>query len=260
MTKNDVLIENFLPKTHTTTIKKIYSYSGKLILSGVNLNVVDKNIKKDDNGVWAKTFLLPHEYGRFQNFTFSKRKAEWLGGRIAAKYAGNRLLQGRGSLKKTNYWHELQVCQDEHGKPFLEIMSGHDQAPPPDISISHSAGYAFALATERPCGMDLQNITPRIITIQDRYMNEDEKRVIDQLNQISGLQEIAGLTLLWAAKEAVRKLHAIQPLPSFRNITLRKFSGSFQDGFCLHLKNQNTIKAFGFFKDDYAFAITLKTK
>ena len=149
----------------------------------------------------AQTFLTgllsPAERDIFQMFTLAKRRLEWLGGRLAAKYCLHRLLADH-RLNPTP-WHRSTLLPDAHGRPCL-------MDPPPDlvspgISISHSRRYAAALVCPSGrCGIDIQQTTPTLFSVRERFAKDQELALFPPQ-----MAPLTRLGLLWVAKEATKK-------------------------------------------------------
>ncbi|HDL98946.1 MAG TPA: 4'-phosphopantetheinyl transferase superfamily protein [Desulfobacteraceae bacterium] len=145
--------------------------------------------------------LSEREKALFATYTYSKRQGEWLGGRLACKYA-TLSLHGRVSAPEAAGFAAISILPAKTGRP--ELIHHGDHEPGPCISISHSSGYAVAMAARAPqCGIDIQKISKKIIQVQSRFAAAGE---LDCLRRgAQGLGETERLTLLWSAKEALKK-------------------------------------------------------
>lgn len=109
-----------------------------------------------------------------------RRKAHWL----AARHALNALLN-----------REIEVAQDEFGKPWLRDASGH-------ISLSHSGQYAaVAFHPHLPVGIDLEELDDRLIRLSPKFVRPEEASILEKFGLLKG----AGL--IWSAKESLYKWH-----------------------------------------------------
>lgn len=114
------------------------------------------------------------------------RQAEWMIGRI--------LIQSLCSLFDIKY---RGVLVDETGKPFLKGSSAH-------ISISHSFPMAAAMINlHSPCGIDLERKREKLITIQDKFVNQDE---------VFALNDLDKLCAIWCGKEVLYKIYGRRQL------------------------------------------------
>jgi phosphopantetheinyl transferase len=165
----------------------------------------------------AAACLTPFELERFALFTFPKRKREWLGGRIAAKQAAM-AVASLGEGEAASPWQGMEVAAAPDGRPFIRAVDDIGQTLP-DISISHSGNLAGAMAAgEGRCGIDIQKVTPTVIKVSERFAGAAEMTILDTLT--GDLSMTARLTLLWAAKEALRKAIGTKRLPGFLGIML----------------------------------------
>ena len=91
-------------------------------------------------------------------------------------------------------------------QPFLESEKYH-------FSISHCGRYAAAIVSRYSrVGVDIEHITPRIETVAQKFLNEEEFNFFNEdyalfLEQwgLRGRVEQEFLTLIWNAKEAIFK-------------------------------------------------------
>ncbi|WP_310600907.1 4'-phosphopantetheinyl transferase superfamily protein [Desulfobulbus sp.] len=149
--------------------------------------------------------LTPSEQEVFQRFRYPKRQVEWLGGRVAAKYCLHRLLAPEALPCA---WHRYSILADTHGRPCLERVPA--DCPEVAVSISHSHGYAAALACRAGSGgVDIQQLTSKLAGVAERFASEEELALIDP-----ELAPLTGLGLIWTAKEAVKKC-LLSDHPSF---------------------------------------------
>ncbi|WP_456473442.1 4'-phosphopantetheinyl transferase family protein [Desulfolithobacter sp.] len=143
-----------------------------------------------------KEVLGRRELAHFHNFSREKRRREWLAGRISAKLAALTLLgQNRAPLPT------LAIGTEPGGRP---VPMGHQSRTdqPLFLSITHSGDLAGGMAAHVPCGLDLQEISARVTSVQERFTGPEEKKI---LLQITDVQEKKLLTMIWAAKEAIKK-------------------------------------------------------
>lgn len=159
------------------------------------------------------SWLSREEKQYLQRFRFPKRHNEWLSGRIAAKCS---LLQGANHNHFPIRPCDFSILPDTHGRPILSpALTGNDWR----ISISHSHQYAVAMTADQACGVDIQNIGPQILNVQDRIATTDE---IALAHQILPENVETSLTLLWTVKEALKK-HRLPDQPGmFQAVSLEQ--------------------------------------
>ena len=166
-------------------------------LAVLDLDVLRPLIEQADSCKLLAPLLSPAERALFLQFKYPKRRLEWLGGRLAAKHCLHQLLRGH-ALEPPSY-SDYPLLPDAHGRPRLELPQA--RCPALAVSISHSRGYAAALACRKgPCGIDIQQATRTLVSVRERFASEEELDLIDPLTA-----PLTRLGLLWSAKEAVKK-------------------------------------------------------
>jgi phosphopantetheine--protein transferase-like protein len=88
-----------------------------------------------------------------------------------------------------------QLVMADNGKPYLIGLPFH-------FSFSHCKGYAACAVDDKPIGIDIEIIHPRIAKVAHKFLNDSEKVMIADLEQEDQLNQLA---FLWAAKEAMYK-------------------------------------------------------
>ncbi|GAB4395115.1 MAG: 4'-phosphopantetheinyl transferase superfamily protein [Microscillaceae bacterium] len=123
------------------------------------------------------------------------------------EYLSARLTLNALLAQKGHAYAGLQ--KDVYSKPHLPDAAYH-------ISISHAFPFAAAiLHPQRPVGIDIEPMRPKIQRIAPRFLAAEE------LEYASG--SLAALTILWAAKEALYKLYGQKELIFRENIHVRPF-------------------------------------
>lgn len=183
----------------------------------LDLNTLAAQMGKSNDSRLSKIYLSQKEQQIFSLFTADKRRLEWLGGRICAKQAVISLGQ---TIKHSLSWQDILILADQHGKPFVEFKPASNNGRVPLISISHSHGWAVAMAAYMPCGIDIQRNNPSLLKVQRRFSNACERKILAQTFPTAS-RDTTTLALLWSAKEAVRKMATIHPLLNFTEIELK---------------------------------------
>jgi len=88
-----------------------------------------------------------------------------------------------------------QLVMADNGKPYLIGLPFH-------FSFSHCKGYAACAVDDQPIGIDIEIIHPRIAKVAHKFLNDNEKAMIANLEEKDRLNQLA---FLWAAKEAMYK-------------------------------------------------------
>lgn len=224
----------------------------RLRLGGIPLAAVS-GVQPDTAG----HYLSADELAQWGGFHLKKRRAEWLGGRLAAKWSAAGIL-GETAMD----WRKLVIRTEADGRPHV-ATAAHPVAP--FISISHSGPMAAALAANLPCGLDIQEPGDRIQRVRERFAAPEEEDILAASLPHHLFPETERLTMLWAAKEAVRKTVRLTPLLGLLEIRLLAGHGGCgtpQDPLALHFasgRDQEDCPAFisvlCFFADNLAWAM-----
>ncbi|MDL2223647.1 4'-phosphopantetheinyl transferase superfamily protein [Bacteroidales bacterium OttesenSCG-928-M11] len=125
------------------------------------------------------------------------RKQEWLTVRLLLK----ELLSGE----------EKEIHYHPSGQPYFADNSYF-------LSISHTKGYvAVILNKHHPVAIDIENISPRIEKIQERFLSEREKENLSKENRLNHL------LLHWAAKECLFKILGEEGVEYKSHLHIQKF-------------------------------------
>jgi 4'-phosphopantetheinyl transferase len=103
---------------------------------------------------------------------------------------------------------EIKIAESK--KPFLTGEKLH-------FSISHCRDYAAAIVSQnKPVGIDVELITPKIELIKNRFLSESELNLCSSFNLEPSTSNHQIPTLFWSSKEAIYKWHGKGAL-SFKN-------------------------------------------
>lgn len=158
--------------------------------------------------------LSENEIAVWQKYSLAKRRDEYLAGRLAAKIALSEL-PGNCSSPLLDF-SAIQIENFDDGRPYCRFVTPPPELP--EISISHSAAYAAALASYHPCGIDIQQQQDKLQKLKFRFTNTAE--VAELKSHRPHDTELALLNLLWTAKEAIRKLFSHLYIPGFLEMLL----------------------------------------
>lgn len=197
------------------------------------------------------TYLAAAELATYQGFKYPKRQTEWLGGRLAAKQAVLALL---GEAQTPTAMQRWPIHADQHGRPFYKFPGNRQ----PALSISHSRGLAMAMAVpEGSCGLDLQNISAATVRVKEKFCRPAEELLLTSRSQ-PGPAGADRLTLLWAAKEALRKARGGYPLTGFTSMELAEVVQTDSHNWLLTLRVREMMYLIPtFFHMDYAIALSV---
>jgi phosphopantetheinyl transferase len=197
-------------------IRELLEWKYGMAYALLDLQRLEKEAQKFSGKKGAFHFLARREQEYLSRFTSGKRRREWLGGRIAAKYVAAEMLAQNGNALP---WSGLAVLADVNGRPFL--AADKKKGILPDISISHSGNLAAASAVSKGfCGIDIQKVTDRVIKVRQRFCTPNEEETVASFFRASCEKQSALLTRLWAAKEALRKVANRSSLPGFLELEL----------------------------------------
>ena len=158
-------------------------------------------------------WLSSHERGRLQSMRVPKRRADFRGGRWAAKRAlrgaiSNGIetddkIESAIEIESTKPldWKDIDVRAAEDGSPFAVLPSGPAQVA---ISIAHAGGHALAVVGARDAifGADIEVLEPRSAAFIEDYFTDAERAWIAEL---APERRDEAVTLVWSAKESALK-------------------------------------------------------
>jgi phosphopantetheinyl transferase len=107
-------------------------------------------------------------------------------------------------------------------KPFLPDEQYH-------FSISHCGNYAAAIASsEQRVGIDIEIPTEKIFRILHKFLNEEEKLLLNE--QMSTAQLLQTATLLWSSKEAMFKWYGDGGVDFRKHMHIAEIFGTDEEG------------------------------
>jgi len=203
-------------------VQELLQYPHLLTYVQIDLKLLEEEISKLGEKKAITCSLSREEKDLLSTLSLDKRRKEWLGGRFAAKYATAGLFEQVESQKHDMHWSRYAIIVDKNGRPYLSANNKNAaHLTMPDISISHSGSLAVAMAAQKGfCGVDIQNVTQKVFKVSDRYCSHNEKQILEKFFPVEPEKQAAPLTKLWAAKEALRKVSAMNSLPGFLELEL----------------------------------------
>jgi 4'-phosphopantetheinyl transferase len=147
----------------------------------------------DDCRTTAVPHLHPQERVHFDTLHFERRAHSYLLGRYTAKRAAA-LLTLEEDLSR------ICIGSGVFEQPVLTVPGRSNLG----VTLSHAGNYGIALAfpEEHPMGVDIEEISPRNVTVVEEQMTAGERELIQGL---PGSHE-SRLMMLWSAKEALSKI------------------------------------------------------
>lgn len=146
-------------------------------IHNIKKNQVDLFIMHKNGFDTDCVFLYDTEIDQLKKINNKNRKIEFIG----IRYIRNL------------FFPEFEIHYHESGKPFI-ISPNHY------ISISHSRNYLGFSVAPFPIGLDIEECDKRVLKIKDRFLNLEEKKIINE-------ESIIQLTSAWCIKESLYKLN-----------------------------------------------------
>ena len=207
----DKLIFNAVPSTLLRLCEEVFPNSG------ISIAILPLSTLEEQNSATLQLWLHSKERKQHKKFTLNKRSREWLGGRICAKKSANTFFQTMQTSTSFLESQQYRVKAEESGRPYFTATSGLDFTFP-ELSISHSKGYAAAISSRDFCGIDIQYTASTLSRVQEKFCSPHENLVLEK--QLPELSAISRLTTLWSAKEAAKKMLSPGGIPGFHELQL----------------------------------------
>ncbi len=159
---------------------------------------------------WLMDYVFSQQEQRYCELSFKngRRRREWLLGRLAAKQAVRNLLMALTGAAIGPA--DIQVFQDESGKPWIggEFVSQLGWAP--IVSLSHKEGSVVAIAAHpqigSSIGIDLEDAAAREEGFEQLAFTDMEQHLLRRTDDNARRLLMAAL---WSAKEAAAKASGI---------------------------------------------------
>ncbi|MFN4258612.1 MAG: acyltransferase domain-containing protein [Gemmataceae bacterium] len=149
----------------------------------------------------AHMSMCPSEWQQFRVMKGPDQQlTEFVFSRIAAKDAVRTLWLRHVGEKL--FPADMEVVQDEYGKPSVRLRGQTPVRPLPNVSIAHSGRMIAVLAAFRPwVGVDVEHITARGPSFDNLSFDEEEKALLNEWEH----DHDEWVTRFWCAKEALTK-------------------------------------------------------
>jgi phosphopantetheinyl transferase len=242
------LLKKLQPPTSTASLREVLGLSAAPELAMIRLD--DLLAIQAGSGLDPARYLAPQELERYHLFKYEKRRIEWLGGRLTAKKAALDHLDMPVTEGTMRDW---SVFADENGRPFFNSAAD----PEISLSISHSHGLASAMVVTGPaCGLDIQKVSGATVRVKEKFCNEGEEKILTSFIFTDPDQPATTLTLLWSAKEALRKALGGHPLTGFLVMTLDEIAPITENSWTFAILVKDRLhRVVVFIYQDYAVAI-----
>jgi phosphopantetheinyl transferase len=261
LTRNIILDDSLLFSIEQ--MKDVLDCPHAMSLVVLDLQSLAMATRQTGKTIMAESYLSSKEQQRLGSFSYEKRANEWLGGRIGAKLAAARCMTTSDTGGETNFaWQDLIINSKESGRPYLDLdIQDQKTDNIPDISISHSTEMAAAMAVSKgKCGIDIQQASRKTVKVKERFCAPEEFDILQGF--LPDTSETVQLTLLWAAKEALRKAADTTPVPGFLELKFMEIYTCSQGLWCLIFNCPEPLTdglrvAVGLV-DDYLLAVTVR--
>ncbi len=254
--KPKTVLKNIFPTFLSETISALSKQP--LFPVMLNIHIVDRLVNVE--GVKLATWLSQEEIDKYHSYALPKRKLEYLTGRISAKMSIISFLKNNSSLNTNPAPYEIVIRNLESGRPTFFFENRQILSGPEDISISHSSQYACATSCNNFCGIDIQTCNSTLERVKDKFCSPTEESYLAPT--LNSLGNLPTLSLLWSAKEAVKKTLSTIKMPGFLEIHLKdiiihketvyKMTFNISKSDILPRK----VSVFATFFDDYAIALS----
>ena len=165
----------------------------------------------------SKNFKIAHQKVDYQLYNELKQRVE------ASVFRFNDYFYKMSNRHRQIEWLSIRslllriglnsdIIYDEHGKPHLKNTHEH-------LSISHSQHrIAVSIHQKKEHGIDLQHISPKIVRIKQKFLNQAELAMLEE-NENPLI-----LTVLWSMKEALFKSYGKKDIFLKGNIELSELN------------------------------------
>jgi phosphopantetheinyl transferase len=144
------------------------------------------HIEEKDTELEKRLQLDAEELALLASIKDTKRYQHWLGSRVLLR-----------TMLETDEFISLK--SDARHKPYIENF-------PHEVSISHSGEFAAVIISkEYEVGTDIEKISPKVLKVAPRFLNENELMLLDGLDEEARMER--GI-IFWSAKESLYKLYA----------------------------------------------------
>jgi len=174
-----------------------------------NISIAVWQIAETEEFFYHSLLLLPEDESKIRNIKLQKVRFQKLACRAA-------LAQLLGDNK-------VEITYSETGQPLLKNYY---------ISFSHTTTSSAVALSTVPVGIDMEELTPRILKLYPRFMSE--KEIFN-----SDVTELKNLYYFWCAKEAMYKWYSMRNLDFIEDLYVLKNEkkGSIKNKHTLQLKD-----------------------
>jgi phosphopantetheinyl transferase len=143
---------------------------------------------------FAARALSPYEQERFERMGKARQKS-YLAGRLALKHLARKLAHG----DRVTPASAIHTIMPNGTQPCCPVP-GDDASV--FCSLSHDRRYAFAVADDEAIGVDVEQISARVLKARHVYMGKEE----GALTAASSLGNMEASMRVWSIKEGIAKM------------------------------------------------------
>ena len=152
---------------------------------------------KESLDFFREGLILSHNEQEFVETVNNKRKLEW----TASRFLMQKILE---------IDIQADLRKDQYGKPYLLQDEVH-------ISISHSHDYSAIAISPKVIGIDIQLELDKISRIAYKFINEEERRFIEDDKKVAYYHAI------WGAKESMYKAYGRKKIEFKEDMSVDQF-------------------------------------
>ncbi|MBW2614814.1 MAG: polyketide synthase dehydratase domain-containing protein [Deltaproteobacteria bacterium] len=139
-----------------------------------------------------------------------KRKKDYLGARLCCKTLSRKLSDNDMDTPASS----ITTISPDFVIPCCPLTDGRIKF---SCSVSHDSRFAIAVASETLVGVDVEEISERVLKSRRLFMSETEKMLV----QDSSLGEVEASLMLWSIKEAVSKAFGISLAHAWEKVVVK---------------------------------------
>ena len=157
----------------------------------------------------AEKALSDRETDRFKKMGIERGKS-YLGARLCCK----RIFRQLSGDDRQTPASAITTVSPDGIRPCCPVK-GKDSGA--FCSVSHDSRFAIAVASHNPIGVDVEEISEKVLKSRRLYMNEKERALVKS----SSLGDIEASIRIWTTKEAVSKALGISLAESWKRVSVK---------------------------------------
>jgi phosphopantetheinyl transferase len=139
-----------------------------------------------------------------------KRKKDYLGARLCCKSLSRRLSGNEMETPASS----ITTISPDSVLPCCPLTDGRIKF---ECSVSHDSRFAIAVASKSRVGVDVEEISERVLKSRGLFMSEAEKELVRD----SSLGEVEASIRVWSIKEAVSKAFGFSLVDAWKKVEVK---------------------------------------